>query len=115
VDDTFGHGLAQAGVAPQVNFRLIRLRGRTEQSLHAVKLTAGRYDIHIANDNLLRVQIEVFDQNGYRSDLSQSIRFRPTMPTEASILLTAGEGLLELFFVPEGPVNGSANIAIHKY
>lgn len=115
VDDTFGHGLAQAGVDPQVNFRLVRLRGRAEQSLCELKLPAGRYDIRIANDSLLRVQIEVFDQNGYRSDLSQSIRFRPTMPTEASVLLTAGEGLLELFFVPEGPVNGSANITIQKY
>jgi len=115
VDDTFGHGLVQAGVDPQVNFRLVRLRGRIEKNLRELKLPAGRYDIRIANDSLLRVQIEVFDQNGYRSDLSQSIRFRPTMPAEASILLAAGEGLLEVFFAPEGPVNGSANITIQKY
>ena len=115
VDATFGHGLVQAVAAPQVNLRLTRQQGRIEESRRKISLAAGRYEIQFSNDSLYRIQIEVFDQNGRRADLSQSVRFRPKTPTVASLPLAIDEGPLELWFVPDGPVNGFTDIAIRKY
>ncbi|MCM2263982.1 MAG: S8 family peptidase [Desulfuromonadales bacterium] len=115
-DDTFGFGLAQAVAAPQmINVRLSRLKGRIEESLGIIDLAAGRYEIRIANDSLYRIQIAVFDQAGYRADLSESVRFRTKAPTAAGIPLVTGEGLFKVVFVPEGPINGFADITIRAY
>lgn len=115
VDATFGHGLVQVEAAPQVNLRLTRYQGRIDESRRNLNLSPGRYELRIANDSLYRIHIEVFDPNGRRSDLTQSIRFRPNDPTVANMSLVVEEGLLNLRFVPDGPVNGFADITIRKY
>lgn len=114
-DATFGYGLVQAAdLAPQLDLRLVRLEGRISLSIREIELPAGRHEFSIANDSLARLQIAVFDQNGYRADLSRAIRFSPKSPRELNVSLSAEPGPLKVVLIPAGAVNAFADITIRS-
>lgn len=113
-DEVFGYGLVQATATASINLRLIRHQGRSDTSALTIDLAAGEYEIRIANSGLTRVCVEVSDQTGPRADLSATARFQPKSPIEALLELTGGNGGFKVIFIPEGPVNGFADITIRR-
>jgi subtilisin len=113
VDATFGHGLVQVMAVPRISLRLTRQQGRIDESCRQIDLDAGRYEMQIANDSLCQIRIEATDRDGRRSDLSRSVGFRPRSPAMATVSFVV-EPMLHLVLIPEGPIDGFADIVIRK-
>lgn len=112
VDARFGFGLVSTGAAQQIGLRLARLKGSLAESCHTVGLPVGNYRIDIGNDSLSRIQVLVSDSTGDRHDLSRTVAFQPKAPDVASLALTMDADGSQVTFVPEGPVEGFADIII---
>jgi subtilisin len=114
-DPIYGYGLVNAaGVASTdvTGFWITKVGRRPWAGAETVDLPTGEYKITITNDSLRAVKCKVYKNGVLARRLSRTFRFGGHKPQEVHWHLNARNKALEVVFVPEGRVGGTAHVSI---
>ncbi|TFG43548.1 MAG: hypothetical protein E4H43_01560 [Bacteroidia bacterium] len=115
-DDVFGFGLVNAASASfntDFSFTITKTSGAPHRDSETVHLDGAPYEIHIANNNLSKVEIDVFEGTSLLRELSSSYSFNNNSPQEVMFILDATGRRYDVKFTPYGKSGNSMNIMIN--
>ncbi|UCE72243.1 MAG: S8 family serine peptidase, partial [Nitrospiraceae bacterium] len=113
-DNVFGYGLVNASEAAfpaELSFILLK-RSSPSRSSERVYLAGISYEVTIVNNDLAKVNMEVFEEGALRKDLSSTYHFNDKRLQEVTFFIDATETRYTVTFTPQGKSGGSANITV---
>jgi subtilisin len=118
VDSVYGYGLVSAGAAdpesPVSHLVVTRLRGPPGASAKTATLSDGVFEIRIISDGLIKLDVEVFEEDVHLKELSRSYNFCPKGSSQATFQMDSTASILTVVFVPRGRPGASADVYIES-
>lgn len=114
-DDVYGFGLvnaASASLDSDVSFTLTKTSAYPRLDSETVHLDGAPYEIHIVNNDLVRVTVDVFEGRSLLRDLSVAYNFNMSTPQEVVFLLDATGKRYDMKVTPYGKPGNSMTIMI---
>jgi hypothetical protein len=93
-------------------FTIPRNPGSPDLSSETVHLAGIPYEVTIVNNGLSKVNVDVFEDNNLRKDLSSKYRFGDKKPQEVTFTLDATNKRYDVTFTPRGKSGHYAKIII---
>jgi subtilisin len=117
-DSLYGYGLVSAGAADpesqEYHLVVTRLRGHPWASAKTLPLADGVFEITIISNGLIKIDVEVFEEDAHLKELSRSYNFCPKDFSQATFQIDSTASTLRVVFVPRGRPGASADVYIES-
>ncbi len=114
-DEFFGYGRVDGAAAAfplEMTLSASRTAGAPLRDAQRVGLASAAYEIDIANSDLRKLAVDVFEAGTLRRDLSSVHHFGASRPQRVVLELDASESRFSVSFTPYGRPGSSAEVSI---
>jgi subtilisin len=118
-DPVFGQGLVQASAdSPQspsfIEVAVGQKKKEIPENYPSILLDKGIFDLHISNDSLANLTIEVLKNGNSQDNLAEYISFGKKDPQEVILTIHANGQTFEVVFIPAGRRGSFATVEVEQ-